>query len=118
MSISRNTAPVWSMLSVPGTLASLSLNPYVNFHRPCFFPETITDATGKERKRYRYEEMKTPYEKLKSLPNAREYLKPDITFELLDAEASKMSDNDAALALNDARRKLFPAISAASRKQA
>lgn len=21
------------------------LNPYVNFHRPCFFPETITDRT-------------------------------------------------------------------------
>ena len=36
------------------------LNPYVNFHRPCFFPETITDAKGKERKRDRYDEMKTP----------------------------------------------------------
>ena len=42
------------------------LNPYVNFHRPCFFPETITEAKGKERNRYRYEDMKTPYEKLKS----------------------------------------------------
>ena len=54
----------------------------------------------------------------KSLPNASEYLKPDITFELLDAQASEMSDNDAALALNNARRKLFHAISAATRKQA
>jgi transposase InsO family protein len=35
------------------------LNPYINFHRPCFFPETITDAKGKARKRYRYEDMKT-----------------------------------------------------------
>lgn len=26
------------------------LNPYLNFHRPCFFPETRTDAKGKERK--------------------------------------------------------------------
>ncbi|EQD40928.1 Integrase catalytic region, partial [mine drainage metagenome] len=26
------------------------LNPYVNFHRPCFFPKTVTDAKGKERK--------------------------------------------------------------------
>ncbi len=94
------------------------LNPYVNFHRPCFFPETITDAKGKERKKYRYENMNTPYEKFKSLPDANRYLKPGITFEQLDAQAAKMSDNDAALAMNNARRKLFQAISAAMKKQA
>ncbi len=94
------------------------LNPYVNFHRPCFFPETITDKNGKERKRYRYEEMKTPYEKLKSLPKASHYLKHGITFKLLDAQAGEMSDNDAALALNNARKKLFQAISATIKKQA
>ena len=94
------------------------LNPYVNYHRPCFFPETITDAKGKERKRYRYEEMKTPYEKLKSLPKASKYLKLGITFKQLDVQAAKMSDNDAALALNNARRKLFQSISAAMKKQA
>lgn len=76
------------------------------------------DAKGKERKRYRYEEMKTPYEKLKSLPNASQHLKPCVTFEQLDAQATRLSDNDAALALNNARRKLFQAISAAIRKQA
>ena len=27
------------------------LNPYFNFHRPCLFAETITDAKGKQRKR-------------------------------------------------------------------
>jgi transposase InsO family protein len=94
------------------------LNPYVNFHRPCFFPETITDAKGKERKRYRYKEMYTPYEKLKSLPKPSQYLKRGITFKQLDAQATEMSDNDAALALNNARRKLFQAISAAIKKQA
>jgi transposase InsO family protein len=94
------------------------LNPYVNFHRPCFFPETITDKNGKERKRYRYEGMMTPYEKLKSLPDAEQYLKPNITFKHLDAQAKSMSDNDAATALNNARRKLFQAISAAIRKRA
>lgn len=51
------------------------LNPYVNFHRPCFFPETITDATGKERRRYHDRDMKTLYEKLKSIPDVRQYLK-------------------------------------------
>ena len=92
------------------------LNPYVNFHRPCFFPETITDAKGKERNKYRYEEMKTPYEKLKSLPDASQHLKPGVTFEQLDALAAKMSDNDAAAALNKARRKLFQSISASLKK--
>ena len=29
------------------------LNPYVNFHRPCFFPETRIDLKGKQRKIYR-----------------------------------------------------------------
>ena len=94
------------------------LNPYVNFHRPCFFPKTITDAKGKERKRDRYEEMKTPYEKLKSLPYASQYLKLGITVEQLNAQAARMSDNDAAVALNHARRKLFQAISATIWKQA
>ena len=36
------------------------LNPYVNFHRPCFFPQSVTDAKGKTRKRYRIEDMTTP----------------------------------------------------------
>ncbi|OGC03090.1 hypothetical protein A3H38_04290 [candidate division WOR-1 bacterium RIFCSPLOWO2_02_FULL_46_20] len=94
------------------------LNPYVNFHRPCFFPETITDAKGKERKKYRYEEMKTPYEKFKSLPEAAQYLKKGITFAQLDVQAAKMSDNDAALAMNSARKKLFKDISASIKKRA
>jgi hypothetical protein len=62
--------------------------------------------------------MKTPYEKLKFLPNASQYLKPGVTFEQRDAQAARMSDHDAALALNNARRKLFQSISAAIRKQA
>lgn len=94
------------------------LNPYVNFHRPCFFPETITDAKGKERKRYRYEKMMTPYEMFKSLPQASQYLKPGVTFEQLDAIAVGMSDNEAAAALNKARRQLFKSIFAAQKKYA
>jgi transposase InsO family protein len=94
------------------------LNPYVNVHRPCFFPETITDAKGTARKRYHYRDMKTPYGKLKSLPDVRQYLNPDMTVAQLDGIASMISDTEAALALNQARRHLFQAIEAASRKQA
>jgi transposase InsO family protein len=86
------------------------LNPYVNFHRPCFFPESFTDAKGRVRKRYRLKNMMTPYEKLRSLPEAHRSLKPGLTFEQLDALATALSDNDAAQALNDARTRLFQSI--------
>jgi hypothetical protein len=72
------------------------LNPYLNFHRPCFFPETCTDNKGKQRKVYRYENMMTPDDKLKSLPDSNDYLKPDINFEILDKVARQISDNQAA----------------------
>jgi transposase InsO family protein len=83
------------------------LSPYLNFHRPCFFPVEVTDSKGRIRKHYPYEQMMTPYDKLKSLPSASEYLKPSITFEQLDAIAYAISDNDAAHRLNQARAKLF-----------
>jgi len=86
------------------------LNPYVNFHRPCLFAETITDAKGRQRKRYPYQLMMTPYDKLKSLHEAKRFLKPGIGFEQLDAQATAMSDNDAAQRLNDARAILFKTI--------
>lgn len=86
------------------------LNPYVNFHRPCLFAETITDAKGRQRKRYPYKLMMTPYEKLKSLDKAEQFLKPDITFLQLDAQARALSDNEAAKRLNDARTILFKTI--------
>lgn len=89
------------------------LSPYLNFHRPCFFPTETVDTKGRLRKRYRYEEMMTPYEKLKSLPIANQYLKPGITFKELDAYASVMSDNDAARHLNEARALLFRSINKA-----
>jgi hypothetical protein len=86
------------------------LSPYLNFHRPCFFPTEEVDPKGRVRKRYRYEQMMTPYEKLKSLPQARQYLKPGITFEQLDAIAHAISDNEAAQRLNRARAELFRSI--------
>ena len=70
------------------------LNPYVNFHRPCLFAETIPDAKGRQRKRYPYQLMMTPYDKLKSLPLAESFLKPGITFQQLDAQANAISDNE------------------------
>jgi len=86
------------------------LNPYINFHRPCLFAETITDAKGRQRKRYPYQLMMTPYEKFKSLPLPEQYLKRGITFPQLDAQALAISDNEAAQRLNHARVILFRTI--------
>ena len=118
---SKNAAIVRKHLGyshIPQRFASLvnafcrdQLNLYINFHRPCLFAETITDPKGRQRKRYPYKLMMTLYEKLKSLPNAREqFLKNGITFEQLDAQALAMSDNDAAQHLNTARATLFKTI--------
>ena len=86
------------------------LNPYVNFHRPCFFPEIFTDKKGKTRRRYPYKNMMTPYEKLKSLPDAQSFLKPGITIKSLDDIANAITDNQAARRLNQARKRIFRAI--------
>ena len=86
------------------------LNPYLNYHRPCFFPETTTDSKGRERKIYPYENLMTPYEKLKSLPQANQYLKPGVSFATLDRIAGATSDNQAADQLQKARQKLFNTI--------
>ena len=94
------------------------LNPYVNFHRPCFFPEIEIDAKGKTRKRYRFQTMMTPYEKLKSLPGAEQFLKPALSFAALDAYVAATSDNEAARTMNLARAKLFQSIQRRSKRAA
>lgn len=38
-------------------------NPYINFHRPCFFAVTVIDHRGKMKKKYPHEEVMTPYER-------------------------------------------------------
>ena len=83
------------------------LNPYINFHRPCFFPVSFTDQKGRINKKYPYETIKTPYEKLKSLPCATSYLRPGITLNSLDAIANQISDNKFAERMVKARSNLF-----------
>jgi hypothetical protein len=82
-------------------------NPYINFHRPCFFPVVIIDEKGRVRKKYSYETVKTPYEQLKSLSGVETYLNPNITLEKLDAIANQMSDNKFAKRMVEARSNLF-----------
>jgi len=86
------------------------LFPYINYHRPCFFPETVTDNKGKLRKRYEYKNMHTPYDKLKSLPDSESFLKEGLSFEQLDQIAMKMTDSEAAKQLKQEKQKLFNMI--------
>lgn len=92
------------------------LNPYINYHRPCFFPETVTDSRGKQIKRYPYHLMMTPYDKLKSLPDPDKFLKPGRNFVQLDEIANKISDNQSAKQTYDAKNKLFAKIDEQEKK--
>ena len=94
------------------------LNPYINFHRPCFFPVVIMDAKGKARKRYPYKAMMTPYDKFISLPQPAQYLKPGRTLQQLEVMATAISDNTAAKQLNAAKHTLYQAIFAQNHRTA
>jgi len=87
-----------------------SLNPYTNFHRPCFFPVSVIDHRGKIKKTYPYKEVMTPYERLKTVPKAESYLRPGVTLEKLGTIANQMSDNQFAERMVNARSKLFQQI--------
>ena len=85
-------------------------NEYLNFHRPCAFPITVKDKKGKIKKKYRYQDYMTPYEKLRSIPDARIYLKESITLERLDKIAKRYTDNEMAKKVQLERDKLFDKI--------
>jgi hypothetical protein len=72
------------------------LNPYLNLHRPCGFATVESDPRGRRKRRYRKEDYQTPYEKLTSLKNWKQYLKDGVTAESLDQQAKRMSDTEAA----------------------
>lgn len=85
-------------------------NHYVNYHRPCAFASESADPKGKIKKRYPLDAYKTPYEKLRSLPNARTYLKKGVSFKKLDLSAAQHSDNEMAKIVQSKRQELFREI--------
>ena len=54
--------------------------------------------------------MMTPYNKLRSLVNAEDYLKSGLNFEILDRIMHEINDNQAADQLLKTRPKLFKTI--------
>lgn len=99
-------------IHIPRTYASeinvfyqTHFNRYLNYHRPCGFATTIVDTRGKQKKKY--DTYLIPYQKLRLIPNAEEYLKEGITFAALDKIAYEKSDNECAALMQKAKQLLF-----------
>jgi len=86
------------------------LIPYLNFHRPCAFPEVEILHNGKRKISYPQDNYMTPYQKLKSLDNWEQHLRPGITSAMLEKQATKKTPNQAAKDMKEAKRKLFNII--------
>ena len=80
-------------------------NPFLNYHRVCSYSTDYLDKRGKIRKKY--DTYLTPYEKFRSLDNAEEYLKGNITFADLDKIAYAKSDIEAGEIIRKEKLKIF-----------
>jgi hypothetical protein len=83
------------------------LNPYINFHRPCFFPVAEIDHKGRVKRSYPYSKINTPFEKLKSIANIESYLRQGVTLVKMQQYADQLSDNKFAERMVKARSDLF-----------
>lgn len=81
---------------------------YLNFHRPCGFAASSINEKGKIKKKY--DQYIMPFEKLKSIENVEQYLRPGITIEKLEEISKRESDNVCAQNMQKARVKLFKSI--------
>jgi transposase len=83
-------------------------NPYLNFHRPCGVPETTVTAKGKQKRVYRW--YATPFEILRQLPGLAGFLRSELTVDQLAKTARTNSDTQAAVDMQEAKRKLFAGL--------
>ena len=81
------------------------LNPYVNFHRPCAVPKVVIATNGKRRRLY--QRWATPFELLQESPDGESCLRPGVKLAELEHYANSQSDTEAALAMQQAKRKLL-----------
>lgn len=82
-------------------------NVYLNYHRPCGFATVTTNERGKRKRVYKPADYATPYEKLKSLPEAGKLLKAGISLESLDRIEKRMSDTEYARKMSKAKCELL-----------
>jgi hypothetical protein len=83
------------------------LIPYLNFYRPCHYPEKEELANGKVKIRYPKKGCMTPYQKLLSLPHWEAYLQSYVTKEMLEQKYKKKTPLQAAKEKKKARDELM-----------
>ncbi len=83
------------------------LNPYLNYHRPCGFATIRHGARGRKKRVYPAGSYQTPFEKLLSLSNWQQYLKKGMRPEVLQQQARRMSDTEAARQMRKAKLALL-----------
>ncbi|WP_342316412.1 transposase family protein [Lysobacter sp. FW306-1B-D06B] len=84
------------------------LNPFLNLHRPCLFGEVPDPRKpGRLRRVHRMEDIQTPLEKLASLPNSGQFLRPGITLQALQQQALELADVEAARRVCAAREAMM-----------
>jgi len=86
------------------------LIPYLNFYRPCYFPKRTTAKSGKVTVRYPRKNCMTPLQKLRSLKNWEQYLRPGVTADDLERQRLKKTPLQAAREKTAARDHLFSII--------
>jgi len=78
--------------------------PYLNFHRPCLFPNVEVLPDGK--KKITYKSCMTPLQKFLSLENPSQYLRYDMTIRKLKVMAKEKNPNECAEDMQESLRKL------------
>jgi hypothetical protein len=84
------------------------LNPYVNFHRPCAIAEIVEQPNGKRKRVYR--KWATPLEIFSQTPQCESFLRPGVSIGELKEFAQKQSDTEAAIAMQQAKKRLLSGI--------
>jgi transposase InsO family protein len=85
------------------------LNPYLNYHRPCGFATLEHGKRGKQKRVYPAGNYQTPYEKLTSITDWQQYLKPGISAKMLLQQATRISDTEAAKEMQKAKLAMLAA---------
>ena len=85
------------------------LNPYLNYHRPCGFATLEYGKRGKKKRVYPAGGYQTPYEKVTSIPDWQQYLKPGINAKMLQQQATRISDTEAAREMQKAKLAMLAA---------
>jgi hypothetical protein len=80
------------------------LNPYLTFHRPCAVAEIVEEPNGKRRRVYR--RWATPFEIFSRMPQGESLLRPGVKMADLERLAKAQSDTEAAIEMQQAKRKL------------